>query len=219
MPNERFKQLLGAMPEIAEAINTFDSEAAGLRALDALIQSAEPQGAASPAPTPEPATNLVADQPLADVRDQAITVLVPDVTTPNGEPAKAESAKKPRKTAAKKNFTIVRNLNFAPDGKQPLTEFIDEKRPRTQHEMNLAACYYLQEIMEEVQEVTVGHVLAVYQACSRSAAPRPDVSLRRTASAQGWIDTKDGNDIKVVWSGINFLQSKMPTPDPKKGKK
>lgn len=216
MSNDKFRRLLTVMPEIAEVINIFDSEAAQLRALDALIQSAEAEQSAGP--VPKPMTVLTSNQSPASVSE---AVIMPTPNMPEleaGTVTVERAAKKTRRVTGKKTFNIIRNMNFAPDGKQSLAEFVEAKQPRNMHEMNVVACYYLQEIME-VQAITVGHVLAVYQVCSWSASSQPDTYLRKTASEHGWLDTQDGSDIKVVWNGINYVKNKMPNPAPQRGKK
>lgn len=211
MPDDKFRQLLAVMPEIAEAINIFDSEAAQLKALEVLIQAVVTDKGISPPGPSKSTTVLTSSRPPEYGSDQAIIVSsTPRAELESGTAASTSKIRKPRRGATKKSFNIVRNLNFAPEGKQSLADFVSTKKPRTKHEMNLAACYYLKEMME-IEGITVGHVLAVYQACSWSASPQPDTSLRKTASQMGWIDTANGNDMKVAWSGENYIQTKMPS--------
>lgn len=223
MPNDDFQELLAVMPDIAEAVNTFNSEAAQLKALKALIQTARN---GSDRPVPVTASAVAPPSPPAErpsvPREIAASSTVPALPpAPNGEEDTDSEAgpvaKKPRK-ASRKNITIVRGLNFAPDGKQALADFVAEKQPRTMHEKNLVACYYLESVMG-VEGITVGHVLAVYLACNWTPPSQPDTTLRNTAAAKDWIDTSDSKNIKVVWGGLHHLQSTMPTPEPKKGKK
>ncbi|GLZ06787.1 hypothetical protein Acsp03_42530 [Actinomadura sp. NBRC 104412] len=224
MPNDDFRELLSVMPDIAAAVNTFNSEAAQLKALKALIQTAR-NGSDRPALTTATAVALPS-QPSerASVQREieassTIPALPPAPSSDADAALRVEpTAKKPRKASAKKSISPVRGLNFAPDGKQPLADFVAQKQPRTMFEKNLAACYYLQEIME-ISNITVGHVLAVYQFCSWSSASQPDVSLRQTASKRGWIDTSDSKDIKLEWGGQNYLETQMPSSAPTNGGK
>jgi hypothetical protein len=223
VPNDDFQELLAVMPDIAEAVNTFNSEAAQLKALKALIQTAR-NGSDRPvlAMTSAVASPPPPEQPPSAVELQstsAVPALPPAPTEREDATSTAEvPTKKRRKSSTKKNFTVVRGLNFAPAGEQSLADFVAEKQPRTMHEKNLAACYYLQHIMN-LSSITVGHVLAVYRECDWTAPSQPDTTLRNTAAAEGWIDTGNTKDIKVVWAGQNHIESKMPTLDPRKGKK
>lgn len=222
MPNDDFQELLAVMPDIAEAVNTFNSEAAQLKALKALIQTAR-NGSDRPAltTTAAVASPPPTEQPPAVMELQSTSAIPALPPAPNGGEetvSEAESVtKKPRKASTKKNITIVRGLNFAPDGKQSLADFVAEKQPRTMYEKNLVACYYLESVMG-VEGITVGHVLAVYLACNWTPPSQPDTTLRNTAAAKDWIDTSDSKNIRVVWGGLHHIQSRMPTPDPKKGK-
>lgn len=224
MPNDDFQELLAVMPDIAEAVNTFKSEAAQLKALKALIQTARngSDRPALPRATAASPQSLPSERPSVQQEIEASSTVPALPPAPHRDEDAAHrvetTAKKSRKSSAKKNITVVRGLNFAPDGKQSLTDLVAQKQPRTVFEKNLVACYYLQHIMD-LEGITVGHVLAVYQACSWVSSSSPDVSLRKTASTCGWIDTRNSKDIKVLWAGENHLESKMPTPDPKKGKK
>ncbi|MER6813436.1 hypothetical protein ABT299_29555 [Spirillospora sp. NPDC000708] len=222
MPNDDFQELLAVMPDIAEAVNAFNSEAAQVTALKALIQTAR-NGSDRPSlttTTPVAPPNLSPERPSAqrEIEASSTVPVLPPAPSGDEDSRVGPAARKPRKSSAKKNITVVRGLNFAPDGKQSLTDIVAQKQPRTVFEKNLVACYYLQHIMD-LEGITVGHVLAVYQACSWVSPSSPDVSLRKTASTCGWIDTRNSKDIKVLWAGENHLESKMPTPDPKKGKK
>lgn len=221
MPNDDFQELLAAMPDIAKAINTFNSEAAQLKALKALIQTARN---GSDRPTVTTATAVEPPSPSSEhpsvPREVELTSTAPALPpAPNdGEEAASKAqpmTKKPRKASVRKNIGPVRGLNFAPEGKQPLADFVAQKQPRTIEEKNLLACYYLQEFLE-ISNITVGHVLAVYQVCSWRSSPQPDASLRKTASKLGWIDTSNSKAIKVEWAGQNYLETNMPSAAPKK---
>jgi hypothetical protein len=198
--------LLTYMPKIAEVVNAFTSDDTKRIALEALVRQFEP------AYTVTPVTTLPVQQvPLIET-----TTLGASAAVETADPAPltasvpAPAKKVARKASVKKTFTIPRDLNFAPEGKQSLADFLDEKQPRTHHERNLVACYYLQHVMG-LAPVGVEQVLAVYRAAGWDAPAQPEVYLRKTASMFGWIDTANTKDIKVVWAGENFLTSKMPT--------
>jgi hypothetical protein len=145
-----------------------------------------------------------------------------DVTGESGTsssgPASADGSSKsratkraatPRPSAAKKDWSITKGLNFAPTGKQSLKDFTEQKKPKNQNERNVIACYYLSKVMEHAP-ITVGDVLAVYQALNWPKPSNPSNALHVTASTLGWLDTKDTNNIKVIWAGSNHVEDGMP---------
>jgi hypothetical protein len=197
--------LLTYMPKIAEVVNAFTSDDTKRIALEALVRQFEPAYTASVTTLPQQQVPVIETTTLGTSAAVETTDPAPLTAT-----VPAPAKKIARKASTRKTFTIPRDLNFAPEGKQSLVDFIDEKQPRTHHERNLVACYYLQQVMGLVP-VGVEQVLAVYRAAGWDAPSQPEVYLRKTASQFGWIDTANTKDIKVVWAGENFLTSKMPT--------
>lgn len=205
-----FNDLLEAMPRIAEAVNSFVSPDVQLRAYDNLVGTF---GLPTPAgPTP---IRLV-ERPDGDTSETSVPTAVQDSTDGITTTASRRAARRSSTRPAKKSFSVEKGIDFAPVGKTSLADLVAEKKPRNQNEKNLLACYYLQEILE--RPVAFGGVLAVYQTCDWVAPSHPDVSLFKTASEHGWIDTADTKSIKVVWAGLNYLTSKMPTADKPRAK-
>lgn len=204
---DNFARLLDNREQIADFVNSFTSERVQRQAFEAVVCSL---GLAE--------TN-VADAPnvqrLRVVQQQPESE--PDL--PGDEPsAEAESTPRRRrgKNGARKNVTVPRGLNFAPEGHPSLEQFVAEKRPANLDEKNLVACYYLSNMMG-MQDVGIGQILAAYQAAEWSAPAHPDTALRKTASSTGWIDTANSKSIKVVWKGENYLATKMPAQPKKTG--
>lgn len=212
---DKFDRLLDALPKIAEAVNSFDSEEVQRNAFDALVGAlGVSSGVASngggsgrksdpPADVPSVGGGKGAPEEPASQDDES-----QGVGAPTRRPGR-------RGNGSRRTFTVHKDINFAPVGKQSLEEFVSEKAPRSQHEKNLAACYYLSEVLE-TPEITLGHVLAVYQAAGWNFPAHPDTALQNTASARSWLDTSNMKDIKVVWAGQNYVRSKMPSHGPNK---
>jgi len=196
--HDTFDRLLNAMPRIAESINSFTSDEVQRAAFDALMTALQLPNEQKEA--------------AADVEDASgVEIPLKSPIAGSESVANGEQSPKPRRakrSASKKNFSIVRDLNFAPNGKQSLEEFVTDKKPKNQHEKNLIACFYLDEIMG-IENITVGHVLSVYSACRWTSPSHPDTSLQATASANNWLDTSDMGSITVVWAGKNYV-TRMP---------
>jgi hypothetical protein len=201
-----FEQLQVKMPQIADAVKLFPDGELQQRAFDALMEQFRASyGGGVPVqrvavPLAESPASLTVVESVDDDVELAVT----------GTEGKASAGARKRRTGGrvKKSFSIVKGLNFAPEGKPSLEEFVAEKQPKNQHERNLLACHYLAEMMG-IEEISVGHVLAIYQAAKWSAPAHPDTSLQATASAHAWLDTKNMKAIQVMWQGQNQI-SKMP---------
>lgn len=188
-----FERLLQAMPAMADAVNAFSSEDVQRAAFDALVSAI---GIKPTVPDVNPPG-------AADVGSEAAITEKPEVA----KRAKTAAGSRSRSTT-KRTYSVARGLNFAPDGAPSLAQFVKEKAPVNQDERNLVACYYISEHMSET--VDLSKVLAVYQASDWPAPSHPNTSLQKTASAKGWIDTANMDDIKVVWAGTNHV-AKLPS--------
>lgn len=201
---DTFDRLLAALPQIADAVNAFESEGVQQSAFDALVRALRIEDA--------PRVASASPVALATHHDAEVTESVVPTAQDHGksETPAGNGRKRNGKRTGKRNFTVPRGLNFAPAGEVSLEDFVEEKAPRTMFEKNLVACYYLTEKMR-IAAVDVGHVLAVYQAAGWTAPGDPNASLRNTAHQHGWLDTANTSDIKVVWKGTNFVETKMPS--------
>jgi hypothetical protein len=68
-----------------------------------------------------------------------------------GEKSTSLNARKPRGTGKKVDrnagLNLVPDLNFRPNGKKALKEFVDEKSPKNDVEVTLTTVYYMQDVM------------------------------------------------------------------------
>lgn len=209
-PNKQdpFERLLDNSSEITEFVNSFTSEKVQSKAFAAVAWSLGLSEGGVQASSPVQPLHVVPPAPDAGQEshdDDAISEA-------EGAPAR----KKRNRSSTKKTFTVVRGLNFAPAGQPSLEQFDAEKRPRTNDEKFLVACYYLSEMLG-IEDVEIGHLLAVFQAAEWSPPAHPDSALRGCASRTGWIDTANTKSVKVVWKGENYLKTKMPAQPKKTG--
>jgi hypothetical protein len=205
---DTFDRLLAHRGEIAEFVNSFESERVQRKAFSAVVCSLGLSTDETADPALAEPLRLVREEPGAEA-DQESTE--ESVTADPG----AASRRRRGRSASKKTFTVPRGLNFAPEGHLTLEQFVAEKQPRNMDEKFLVACYYLSNMMS-VADVEIGQILAVFQAAEWSAPAHPDAAVRAAASRTGWIDTANTKSIKVVWKGENYVTTKMPADSKKK---
>lgn len=196
-----FKDLLGQMPAIADAVNSFDSEATKKQALTALLDAF-----------------FGHERDLGDKVDQSQDTppLDPAPTQPGAGKSTARKAGK-KATRSKKSTrarkvaspSIVRDLNLRPDGKTSFRDFAAEKSPQNLMEKDLVAVYYLTKSLG-LSGVTVDHVYTCYDEMGWKAASDPRLQLQKTASKQAWLETSNMDDITVPFRGKQHVEHDMP---------
>ncbi|WP_433535360.1 hypothetical protein ACQPZK_25410 [Micromonospora sp. CA-249363] len=200
-----FQQLLDVMPKIAEAVKDLPD---GLkqRAFEELISTFK--GVPTPR-TASPEVPPVSQQPTENGRvaeAEAQPEVEPAAT--GGRSRKAKKATTPRKATTRKTWAPDRHIDFWPEGKQSFKDFVEEKQPASLHQKNLLAVFWLEQVAE-LPAIGVSQVLAAYKALDWDEPSSPDVYLRKTASAEHWIDTRKSADIKTTPGGRNMVKS-MP---------
>lgn len=205
--SDTFDRLLDNRVEIAEFVNSFESERVQRQAFEAVVCSLGLSNEA-PAEAP-PVERLHIVQPTPEVETEPKPEDPAAQAAPEAEATKQQPARRRRaKAGSKRSFSIKKGLNFAPEGQPTLESFAGEKKPRNAYERCLVACYYLTEHMG--LKADVEHVLAVFHAVGWPMPADPVNALQKTASTELWIDTSDMSNIKVVWDGLNHLTNKMP---------
>ena len=186
--------LLKRMPEIAAAVNAFQSEAVQHEAFQALVASYSGRSHAPHkhgAPTP-PAAPANGD--------------TPDAARP------ASNGKKPRRKGegGRRTPKLIRDLDLNPAGKKSFTEFIEEKQPKSNEDKYAVAVYYLEQIAA-LDAVSFDHVASVFRMTSGWKEPSNFISgITNAASRKGTIDTKDYNNVKTTPRGRNFVEHELP---------
>ncbi|MCW6007779.1 hypothetical protein K1W54_24995 [Micromonospora sp. CPCC 205371] len=211
MSVEDLDELIKAGEKIAKAVQAFPPEVRQAAYDDMMA-------AFRGVPSPQKITRVHGLDPGADENENE----APPTPTKKASAAR-KTAKKvaPKKVPAKNSRsksaqpTVVRDYNFWPDGKQSFADFVAEKSPQGFIEMNLAAVYWLAEVAGE-PDISVGHVLAAYNAAKWRAPTDPTNSLRVTASRHKWIDTSDSSSIKVLHIGRRHIEFDMPSAEPAK---
>jgi hypothetical protein len=199
---DNFDRLRNALPDIAKAVNEFKSETVQEQVLAALLQSL---GLSQGVP-PSPAGGGMNDQD--DGGDGGADEVEETTTTTTTR----------RRRKPPKSVSAEKDINFRPSDKDSLRDFAAAKAPTTNHERNLIAVYYMEQILE-LSDIGAGHVLAAYRDCQWREPGAPVNSLQVTASAKSWIDTKDMKAIRTTPGGRNTVEHDMPIAKSKAKKK
>jgi len=198
-----YDRLIVQMEQIAEAVNRFQSAELQRAAFDAIVGTIGIKTAQ--VPTAPPSLTVVSDTDENSAPERGTR------STESADPRPPAAAKpaRSRKTSGKRSFTIDKEINFRPAGKKSLRDFAGEKNPSTIEQKNVVIVYYIQEVLG-LSSANIGQVLAGYQACQWKPAGSPDVSLRKTASRHGWLDTGNSNAITLTHNGRTFVEFDMP---------
>jgi hypothetical protein len=116
-----------------------------------------------------------------------------------------KSKNKPNTTT----YKIVPDLNLKPSNKKSLIDFYAEysvKKSAAEH--NLFFIYYLERILEE-KDITINHVYTCYKAVKKQFPNNLYQSLVDTKNRNGWIDTSNTNNLKIITAGENYLEHDM----------
>lgn len=132
----------------------------------------------------------------------------PGSTVPRVEKVQANSSSKQTAgRASKKTKSIIamdKTLNLSPSGKKSALQFQEEKSPTSVLQKCVVAAYYLREILE-IDSVSVSAVLTFF----KTVGWKVPADLRNTlqqAGTKGWLDTADGEDIKITSMGENLIE-------------
>jgi hypothetical protein len=200
MSQGEYERLLTAMPEIAKVVNGFNSESVQRSAFAALVQA---MGVTSGIEVDGTDHEAGGDLPNGEADLTGAT----SEKTEGSAPAK--NGKRSRKAPSRRGPALVKDLNFRPDGKQSFGDFVEEKSPATNNERNLAAVYYLEQMMG-VEEINAGHVLTAYRERSWREPGNVSQAIRDTAARKGWLDSSDGNNLSTTAEGRNVIVHDMP---------
>ncbi|MEQ1640671.1 MAG: hypothetical protein ABL881_07660 [Novosphingobium sp.] len=138
----------------------------------------------------------------------------PTFVTPTPEKAAKPAASPKTKSkgkATKKTKSIIamnKALNLSPSGKKSAIQFQSEKAPTSVMQKCVVAAYYLREIIE-VDAVTVSDVFTFFKTVGWKV-PTDLKNTLQQAGTKGWLDTADGEDIKITSMGDNLIEHDLP---------
>ena len=184
--------LLARMPDIAKAVSAFP-QAVQQSAFDALMASATgaPIDAAAAADDQQPGP-----------RNSSTT------RTKRKRAAGAE-----RETKAKRMVPsqpkVVKELDLRPKGKKSFPDFVMEKSPTSNHDRTAVALYYLANVAE-ITPVTRDQVFTCYREMGWKVPADFANSLQQTATKKRYLDTSNGDDLRLLNPGLNRVEHDLP---------
>lgn len=122
--------------------------------------------------------------------------------------AKPKSGKKPKSVLKK-----IKELDFHLAGKNSFSDFVAEKRPTNHKQKSVVALYYFLNTME-VKAVSTNHIYSAFKDAGW-VLPSDLVNQLHQAGSEGWLDSANAEDIKLMPKGENLIEHHLP----KKGKK
>jgi hypothetical protein len=153
---------------------------------------------------------LLVQQANADEVDESIEE-VEDAGAVSEEP-EGTNNRKPRGTGRKidrnAGLNLVPNLNFRPDGKRSLKEFVEAKKPDSDLETVLAAVYYMQHEMLQ-SKISPSHVMTVFKEVGKAIPADLRQTIRNVKKTRMWLNFADIEDIRTTTQGDNFVEHEM----------
>jgi hypothetical protein len=209
--DDPYERLKAQMPEIAKAVNAFASEQVQQQAFRVLIRSLAGDRAGDEPDASEDVAEGTPDKgELSDRRPRhgrGKRAAVAKAASATGIPARATGRRKAGP------LSLDKSLNLRPKDRQSFADFAAEKTPRTQHEKNVVAVYWLTRVAG-LGQATVDQVYTCYKDRTWRVPPDLRNNLAVAASTKAWIDTSNMDDLKVTVNGENYVEHDLP-PKPK----
>lgn len=193
-------ELLARMPEIAKAVNAFESPAVQELAFAALLESA---GGTQPA-SQTPETRDAHDGAKAPARRRAKkkAASVPAKSDGNGAaPKKASGA------AKKQTFTLLKDLDFY-KANPKLAEFAGEKAPKSVIEKCVLLVYWFIH-HGNVTPVTIDMVYTGFKD-REWPVPADLANTLQQAGSKGLLDSRDRQNLVLTTKGENLVDHDLP---------
>lgn len=122
---------------------------------------------------------------------------------------KPSNAKGRSRGKSKASLSMVRDLNLKPKGKKTLDEFVESKKPSSYYEKSTVATYYLKHELS-LSAISANHIFTCFKHMKWRVPADLFNTLAYTASQYGWLDTSNGEDIKVTTMGENLVEHDLP---------
>ncbi len=107
----------------------------------------------------------------------------------------------------KKSFSMVKDLNLKPNGKDSLNDFVANKNPTTMTGRITVAVYYLAQTIG-VEQVSVDHIYTCFKWMGWKL-PAQFVNMIHQAGAKGWLETSDRENIMLTTLGENLVEHEL----------
>jgi hypothetical protein len=210
----QFKTLLDALPEIAESVEKFQSEAVQRQVVEGLFQAlltVEAPLNEDPTP-PTPKTDRGTDRGEEVEADETPTQ--PENATRrngrSGSKSKSTTKAQPAKRNAPPPAAIRTDINFRPDGATTLKNFVGEKKPKNLYAKIAVIVFWLVEHSTE-KTVDAGAVAAgIREIGERQPSDLSNTLSVTSGSKYGYINARNRNDITLTVHGDNLVRHDLP---------
>jgi hypothetical protein len=198
MSTDQFDDLLKRLPEIADVVNKFKSEAVQQSAFDALVGQLGIDTVTAPQENKTRTAKKVGRKKPGSKN-----------TETRRESASGSEDNKPKRKSAKKgSFSMVKDLNLRPNGKKGLKEFCDEKAPQSHVEKCTVSVYYLCNDLS-ISAVNMDHIYTCYKQM-RWRLPSDLSNMLAQVGSKGYLDVADRENITVTTHGDNLVEHDLP---------
>jgi hypothetical protein len=145
-------------------------------------------------------------QEVEDAVDQIdeVETLAEDLVTQNGRKPRGTG----KKTDRNAGLELVPNLDFRPNGKQSLKEFVEKKNPKSDVETVLAVLYYMQHIMG-LTKIGPAHVMTAFKEAGKAVPVDLKQTIRNVKKSKMWLNFIDIEDFRTTTQGDNFVEHEM----------
>ena len=107
-------------------------------------------------------------------------------------------------SSKKKGYEQVKTLTLKPKGKTSLEAFVKAKSPSSHIQKVTTAVYYMKNELDE-SAISINHVYTCFK-WMKWKLPGDLKNTLPQAGAQGLLDTKDGQDLKLTPMGENLVE-------------
>jgi len=131
---------------------------------------------------------------------------------PSKKTVAIKSQKRPG--SAKLSYSIIKDLILKPKSKKSFRDFASEKKPANHKEKCVVCIYYLIKILE-MSNININFIYTCYKDINWKG-PKDFKNMLHQAGTEGWLDTKDGNNLLVTAIGENLVEHDLPHKEKKK---
>jgi hypothetical protein len=129
-----------------------------------------------------------------------------------GEDQLTQNTRAPRgsgkKTDRNAGIELVPNLNFRPNEKQALKDFMEEKGPKNDVEAVLTTLYYMQHVMA-LQKIGPAHLRTAFKEAGKGIPVDLKQTIRNIKKSKMWLNFTDIEDLRTTTQGDNFVEHEM----------
>ena len=112
------------------------------------------------------------------------------------------------KTDRNAGIKLVPDLDFVPDGKEPLKKFFAEKEPKSDMEQTLVLVYYMQHTLA-LPAVGPGHILTAFKHVGKPVPADLRATVRNMKNQKVWLNFTGLEAIRVTTQGDNFVEHEL----------